>query len=262
MGFLQIVCIFSWICKNNDLLYIPMVSQVKIENILFLDIETVPAYPAYDQVPERFRLLWDKKATYLTRETGDPASLYQRAGIYAEFGRIICISTGMIVLQEGKRDMRMKSFFHPIERDLLGAFADLLTRLLQKKDYVLCAHNGKEFDFPYIARRMLINGIPVPEVLDIAGKRPWEVKHLDTLELWKFGDYKHYTSLELLASVLGLESPKSDIDGSQVAQVYWYDQDIGRIVEYCRRDVITIAQIMLRYKGEAQLRQEEITVLD
>jgi hypothetical protein len=239
-----------------------MVEQIKIGNILFLDIETVPAYPSLEKVPEPLRALWEKKSVYMRKEAETPESLYPRAGIYAEFGRIICISTGMIGIQDDKRVFRLKSFFAEDEKELLEAFADLVTRLSQKREIDLCAHNGKEFDFPYIARRMLINGVKLPALFDIAGKRPWEVRHLDTMELWKFGDHKHYTSLELLALVFNLESPKSDIDGSQVALVYWNDKDLKRIVEYCHRDVITIAQLMLRYKGEEPMTPEDIIILD
>jgi DNA polymerase elongation subunit (family B) len=239
-----------------------MIEQIKIGNILFIDIETVPAYPAYEQVPEPFRTLWEKKSYYLKKEAETPENLYPRAGIYAEFGRIICISTGMIGTLDGKRVFRLKSFFAEEEKELLAAFADLVTKLCLKREIELCAHNGKEFDFPFIARRMLIQGVKLPSLFDVSGKKPWEVRHLDTMELWKFGDHKHYTSLELLASVFNIESPKMDIDGSEVAGVYWNQNDLKRIVDYCRRDVITIAQLMLRYKGEPLLDPESIMVLD
>ena len=239
-----------------------MVEQVKIGNILFLDIETVPAYPSLEQVPEPYRMLWEKKAAYLKKESDNPEAMYERAGIFAEFGRIICISTGMIGIQDEKRVFRLKSFYGDDEKELLDAFADVVTRLCQKREVELCAHNGREFDFPYIARRMLIDGIKLPALFDIAGKRPWEVKHIDTLELWKFGDHKHYTSLDLLAYLFNLESPKTDIDGSQVAHVYWHERDMKRIVKYCCRDVITIAQLVLRFKGEEMLKQEDIIFLD
>jgi hypothetical protein len=165
-------------------------------------------------------------------------------------------------MQDDKRVFRLKSFFAESEKTLLEEFADLITRLSQKREIELCAHNGKEFDFPYMARRMLINNVKLPALLDVAGKKPWEVKHLDTLDLWKFGDHKHYTSLELLALVFNLETPKSDLDGSRVSAVYWHDEDLKRIIEYCRRDVITIAQLMLRFKGEELLGTEDIVVLD
>ncbi|HLO57309.1 MAG TPA: 3'-5' exonuclease [Bacteroidales bacterium] len=240
-----------------------MLDQLKIGNILFLDIETVPAYPVYDDVPERIRTLWEKKASYLKKEeTETPESVYQRAGIYAEFGKIICISTGMIGLLEEKRVLRLKSFFGPDEKVLLAEFADLITRLCQKREIDLCAHNGREFDFPYIARRMVVNGIRLPDLFDNAGKRPWEIRHIDTLELWKFGDHKHYTSLDLLASLFNIESPKTETDGSQVSRIYWQEDNLARIVEYCRRDVITTAQIMLKFKGELLLDPCDILILD
>lgn len=239
-----------------------MLEQVKIGNILFLDIETVPAYPAFQEAPGQIQTLWEKKSMYLKREEETPESLYQRAGIYSEFGRIICISTGMIGVQDDRRVLRVKSFCQPGEKELLESFAGMINRLSRKREIELCAHNGKEFDFPYIARRMVINDIGLPELFDIAGKKPWEIKHLDTLDLWKFGDHKHYTSLNLLAAVFGLESPKTDLDGSQVAHVYWHEQDLVRIVEYCRRDVITTAQIMLKFKGQEILAPEDLIVLD
>jgi len=236
--------------------------QIKTGDILFLDIETVPAFPAYSEVPETVKALWTKKAAYLRKEAETPEELYSRAGIYAEFGRIICISTGMIGKLEEKRVLRLKSFYGEDEKSLLFGFADLLNRLCKKREIDLCAHNGKEFDFPFMSRRMLIHGIRLPAILDIAGKRPWETRFLDTLELWKFGDHKHYTSLELLASVFGLASPKSDMDGSQVAEVFWKDHELSRIVTYCRQDVITVAQLMLKYKGDDVLKDEDIIVLD
>jgi len=239
-----------------------MLDHLKIGNILFLDIETVPAFPSFEEVPENFRLFWEKKANFMKKESETPKELYSRAGIYAEFGKIICISTGMIGIQEDKRLLRIKSFYAEDEHTLLADFADLVTRMFQKKEIDLCAHNGKEFDFPFIARRMLIQGVTLPALFEVAGKRPWEVRHLDTMELWKFGDHKHYTSLDLLTALLGIQSPKSDIDGSQVAEVYWKENDLKRIVEYCRRDVIAIAQLMLAYKGESLLNPGDIIILD
>jgi 3'-5' exonuclease len=239
-----------------------MIDHIKIGNVLFLDIETVPAYATYEEVPSHFKALWERKAAHIKKDVETPEELYQRAGIYAEFGRIICVSTGMLGLQDDKRVFRLKSFYADNEKDLLADLADLLTRICQKREIDLCAHNGKEFDFPYIARRMLINGISLPAILDTSGKKPWETKFLDTLELWKFGDHKHYTSLDLLTAIFGIESPKSDIDGSQVASVYWNDKNLIRIVEYCRRDVIAIAMLLLKFKGEGMLKPEDIVVLD
>jgi 3'-5' exonuclease len=250
------------ICKNSDSYHIPMLDQLKIGNILFLDIETVPAHPSWHDLPDKIKVLWDKKVSHLKKGDETSEELYARAGIFAEFGRIICICTGMIVTQDERRVFRLKSFFAGDEQTLLTQFADLVSKLSQKREIDLCAHNGKEFDFPYISRRMLINRVKLPSLFDTAGKRPWETRHIDTLELWKFGDYKHYTSLDLLTTIFDIDSPKSDIDGSQVARVYWQENDLARIVEYCRRDVVALAQLMLRYKGDDLLKPDDIIILD
>jgi len=220
---------------------------INIEDILFLDIETVPATPDYESLDDTMKVLWDKKAELIGKNDPDqtPSELYNRAGIYAEFGKIVCISCGFL---RGST-FRVKSYSGDHEEDILKNFASLLTRSYSLDKYRLCAHNGKEFDFPYISRRMLINGIKIPPILDMAGKKPWEVQHLDTMELWKFGDYKHYTSLELLAAIFGIPTPKDDIDGSQVADVYWKEKDLKRIVTYCEKDVLTTAQLLRRYIG-------------
>jgi uncharacterized protein YprB with RNaseH-like and TPR domain len=235
-----------------------MLEQVKKENVLFLDIETVPQYPEYAAVPEHFRKLWDVKATRLaTKEEDTPEKLYERAGIYAEFGKIICISAGFI----NGGTLRIKSYAGKDEAQLLTQFAELLNSRYNKPEFLLCAHNGKEFDFPFIARRMLINGIRIPAILDIAGRKPWEVQHLDTMELWKFGDYKSYTSLALLTAVFGIPTPKDDIDGSQVGHVFWKDDNIERIVEYCQKDVVAIVQLLLKYKGENLIPPDMVLII-
>ncbi|MDR0714502.1 MAG: ribonuclease H-like domain-containing protein [Bacteroidales bacterium] len=226
-----------------------MLDHIRLENILFLDIETVPQYPAFEQADETVRQLWEKKAAFLVKDGETPAEIYQQAGIYAEFGKIICISAGFLYPQGGEWYFRIRSCFSEDEAALLNDFLILLTRFEQQYNIQLCAHNGKEFDFPYIARRILINGLRLPNVLDIAGKKPWEVAFLDTMGLWCFGDRKNATSLKLLAHVFGIPSPKDDIDGSQVADVFWKEKDLARIVRYCEKDVATIAQLLLRYKG-------------
>lgn len=225
-----------------------MLNDIKPEDILFLDIETVPQFTEYAQLPDGYKKLWDKKAQTLIKESDTPETIYNRAGIYAEFGKIICISVGFVVNKKGVRHFRVKSFYGDDEKLLLEDFAQMLNRFSKRPAANLCAHNGKEFDFPYIARRMLINGVEIPDILDVAGKKPWEVKTLDTMELWKFGDYKHYTSLNLLTFVFNIPSPKDDIDGSQVAECY-YNGELERIVTYCEKDVLAVAQLLLRYKG-------------
>lgn len=235
-----------------------MLDDYKLENILFLDIETVPAYADFDDVPEVFQKLWNKKSSNFRNDEESASDVYQRAGIYAEFGKVVCISCGILVLRDQKKFFRLKSFYGDDEKQILQGFNGMLQKFASNRKAQLCAHNGKEFDFPFLARRMLVNRIALPEILDIAGKKPWEVNFLDTLELWKFGDYKHYTSLELLTNLFGIPSPKDDIDGSQVADVYYKEKDIGRIAAYCEKDVVALTQLFLSYKGESLIEDENI----
>lgn len=240
-----------------------MLNNINPENILFLDIETVPQCCHYNELEERTKELWDKKASSFRRDITDetPADLYERAGIYAEFGKIICISVGYIRKEDQEQVLRVKSFYGDDEKKLLSDFIQLMDAYYSKGDSLLCAHNGKEFDFPYIARRILINGLKIPTLLNIAGKKPWEVALLDTMDLWRFGDYKSYTSLNLLASVFNIPTPKGDIDGSMVSKVYWEDKNLERIVSYCKRDVVTIVQIFLKFKGLPLIDEKKIYFL-
>lgn len=234
-----------------------MLNHLSDYQLLYLDIETVSAYPSYFDMPERIRLLWDKKAKTLNYK-GDqkPMELFNRAGIYAEFGKIVCISVGYVV--KGSHRLRIKSYYSDDEAKLLLEFGELLNQHFNSPKHLMVAHNGKEFDFPYIARRMLIHGIELPSLLDIAGKKPWEIRHLDTLELWKFGDYKHFTSLDLLTAIFDIPSPKADINGSQVNEVYWRGNDLQRIAEYCQNDVLAIVQLLNRYRGQELFLEENI----
>ncbi|MFB0942924.1 MAG: 3'-5' exonuclease, partial [Patiriisocius sp.] len=216
-----------------------MIKRIKLEHILFLDIETVPQFADYDSLENPTKLLWEAKTNYQRKENFTPKEFYDRAGIWAEFGKIICISVGYFKQKEDPRNFRVTSFYGE-EGDILKDFKNLLETHFNKSNHLLCAHNGKEFDFPYIARRMVILGIDLPEKLNLFGKKPWEVPHLDTLELWKFGDYKTFTSLSLMAHVLGIPSPKNDISGEQVRDVFYKEKDIDRIVAYCEKDTVTV----------------------
>jgi 3'-5' exonuclease len=227
-----------------------MLEHLKLEKILFLDIETVPVVNDFEKLSPEFKELWEKKSTQFRKEGQTAAEAFERAGIYAEFGKIICISFGMVHFKENSRNTRIKSIAGDIEKDILIEFSSLLEKLNTSKDILLCAHNGKEFDFPFLSRRMLINGVRLPSLLDVSGRKPWETSFLDTMELWKFGDYKNYTSLNLLTHLFGIPSPKTDIDGSQVASVYYKDHDIDRISRYCKNDVLAIIQLFLKYRGE------------
>ena len=233
---------------------------ISIEHILFLDIETVPQSHSYEALDPEVQQLWSDKTRYQRREDITAEDFYERAGIWAEFGKIICISVGYFNFTSGQRRFRVRSFVGE-EPEILSAFCALINTHFGRTKNLLCAHNGKEFDFPYIARRLLINGMPLPDKLNLFGKKPWEVPHLDTMELWKFGDYKHYTSLKLMSHVLGIPSPKEDIDGSMVRHVYYMDKDLDRIIKYCEQDVITVAQIFLRLRNEGLLNADEITLV-
>ncbi|WP_340064373.1 3'-5' exonuclease [Ascidiimonas aurantiaca] len=235
-----------------------MIHKLQLENILFIDIETVPQNTDFAELDEVTKDLWDAKSQYQRKDEYTAAEFYDRAGIWAEFGKIICISAGYFVPKKHSRSFRVTTF-HGEEAILLSEFKNLLETHFHRHNHLLCAHNGKEFDFPYIARRMIIHGMPLPSKLNLFGKKPWEVPHLDTMELWKFGDYKHYTSLKLLTHILGIPSPKEDIDGSEVRDVYYNDNDIDRIIDYCERDTIAVAQILLRLRGDALLNEDEIT---
>ncbi len=241
-----------------------MLDNIKPEDVLFIDIETVPAVPSYDMLESAMQLLWDKKSKQFKTPEQTSEEVYERAGIYSEFGKIICISVGLIK-EKNPFSFRLKSFFGDDEKKVLTDFSVMLEKYSKNnKEVVLCAHNGKEFDFPYIARRMIINGIIIPEILDNAGKKPWEIKLLDTMDLWKFGDYKNYASLDLLTTILGIPTPKDDIDGSMVAGIYYNEKDLLRIVKYCEKDVLAIAQVLLRYMylpGISSDRIESVTFL-
>lgn len=234
-----------------------MISKLHLENILFLDIETVPETQYFSDLNETKQDLWEQKSRYQRKDDFTAEEFYDRAGIWAEFGKIVCISVGYFAHQGETRIFRVTSFYGD-EVKILKDFKNLLMSHFNQTKHLLCAHNGKEFDFPYIARRMIIHNIELPYKLNLFGKKPWEVPHLDTLELWKFGDYKTYTSLKLLTNVLGIPSPKDDIDGSEVCKVYYEDNDIDRIIVYCEKDTIAVAQIFLRLRGDELLNDNEI----
>ena len=235
-----------------------MLENIRVEDVMFLDIETVPESASYELLNPAMQSLWDKKSRQFRSPEQTASDVYERAGIYSEFGKIICISAGLI-REKNPYSLRLKSFYGKEEKALLSGFSDMLTKFTKNNQgSLICAHNGKEFDFPYIARRMIINGLVIPEILDNAGKKPWEIKLLDTMDLWKFGDYKNYTSLDLLTSVLGIPTPKDDIDGSKVAGIFYIENDIERIVRYCEKDVLAIARILLRFMNLPGIDEDNI----
>jgi len=221
-----------------------------LRDILFLDIETVACESAFDDLDERLKVQWSRKANVLRRtsDQSDEALFKDRAGIHAEFGKIICIAVARFVESDsGEPVLRTRAYASDDEKELLTTFKNMVEKL-DPNTLKLCAHNGKEFDFPYLCRRMLINGINLPAALNISGRKPWEIPHLDTMEMWKFGDFKHYTSLDLLAAIFEIPTSKTDIDGSQVNAVYYETGDLNRIKEYCLRDVVVLAKLFLKLK--------------
>lgn len=237
--------------------------KLALENILVLDIETVRGTATYDELPDRLKAQWDRKSNFIDRD-GDqtPTETYEdRGGIYAEFGKVITISAGFFTKADGEWHFRVRALANEEEGTLLSDFCDLLNKFDQSK-LILCAHNGKEFDFPYLSRRMLVNGVPLPPVLNISGKKPWEVNFLDTMELWKFGDRKNFTSLELLTTIFDIPSSKSDIDGSQVGAAYYENGALDQIAAYCSQDVIVTAQLLLRLNQMPILPENNIHIIN
>lgn len=232
--------------------------KVQLEKILFLDIETVAQSKHFEELDETTKKLYLDKNRYIIERDGlTDEQAYEKAGVFAEFGKIVCISVGFV--QDGmEKKIRLKSFYGDDEKQLLLKFADLLNSHYNSVQHILCGHNAKEFDFPFIARRMLIHGIDLPGILDIAGKKPWEISHLDTMELWKFGDYKHYTSLSLLCHIFNVPTPKDDISGADVGRVYYEEDDLERIVVYCQKDVVALIQLFLRFRNEALVEEHNI----
>lgn len=226
----------------------------KIINILFLDIETVPVAYHYHELAPAAKELWDKKWAF--KKESDPAELYEKAGIHAEFSKIVCIGLGYYAYS----DFRVKAIAGDNEEELLNEFVKIVNQFFNKEENVFCAHNGKEFDYPFLSRRMLVNGVQFPKNFQLQGLKPWEVKHLDTMEMWRFGDMKNFTSLSLLAHAFGLPSPKDEMDGSQVAKVYYEEKNLDKIKEYCIKDVVTLARIYQKFTGQAPVKDEDIIV--
>jgi len=234
--------------------------KLNIDKILFLDIETVPEVYKFSELDKKTGELYLQKNRYLIeRDNLGNDEIYERAGVFAEFGKIVCISVGVVRTNSlGEKTMTMKSYTSHDEHKLLTEFGEMLSKSYNSANHSLCGHNAKEFDFPFIARRMLINGIDIPNILDIAGKKPWEVNLLDTMELWKFGDYKHYTSIALLCHIFKVPTPKDDISGADVARVYYEEEDLPRITTYCEKDVIALIQLFLKFRNEGLIKEKNI----
>lgn len=225
--------------------------------ILFIDIETVPQAQSFNDLTEKEQLLWQHKASYLTKNEESVEDIYQRAGIYAEFGKIVVISLGWMYGYEEDRKLRLTTITNDEEAELLQELIEILKKV-DDTNARICGHNIKEFDIPYICRRILINGLKLPSILDVSSMKPWQTPYLDTLEMWKFGDRKHYTKLDLLAHIFDLPTSKDDIDGSQVYEVYYKEGNLKRIAEYCEKDVVLTCQLYLKMNSQPTLQEKQI----
>ena len=240
-----------------------MLPNVALDQLLLLDIETTPAMADFSELPEQVQGLWLEKISKTLPDSADGTGDYaNKAGIFAEFGKVICISAGFFTLENDHYQLRIKSFYDDDERVVLGGFLELVNKFYAKHPrFQFAGHNIKEFDIPYICRRSVIHQLSLPQPLLLHGFKPWEIPMLDTMQLWRFGDYKSYTSLKLLTTILGIPTPKDDIDGSMVASVYWKEKDLPRIATYCQKDVAAVAQLMLRFKGVPLLKEEEVVIV-
>lgn len=236
--------------------------MIDIKNTLIIDIETASISENYNDLDERLKKQWDRKAAFLKNEEQLPNDelFFERAGIYAEFGKVICIAAGFFIrTKSGEMGLRIKAYTGKNESDILSRFKELINHKLDGENLILCAHNGKEFDFPYLCRRYLINEIEIPTALQIRGKKPWEINHLDTMEMWKFGDRRNYSSLDLLAALFGIDSSKRNIDGSMVNKVYYKDKNIDEIEVYCKQDVCVTANLLLKLNLLPAIPEKNIT---
>jgi predicted PolB exonuclease-like 3'-5' exonuclease len=235
--------------------------NIQLNNLLIIDIETVSEKNIFENLDEHWQQLWEEKVKKTLPENTTVGELYeQRAGVMAEFSKIVCISIGYFKKEVGWQ-LRIKSFHGHDEKELLQNFIDTINQMAAvNKNWSFTGHNIKEFDIPFLCRRMLINNLSIPTYLDFQNMKPWETNIVDTFQYWRFGDYKNFTSLNLLAVSLGIPSPKDDIDGSMVGKVYWQEKDINRIATYCQKDVVTVANIILRFKNMPLLAEEQVII--
>ncbi len=240
-----------------------MLSHISLNSLLFIDIETTSNKSDFKELSSELQILWSEKISKTEPENRDLSGTYsERAALFAEFGRIVCISVGYFPSGE-RQKFRVKSFAGADEKAVLSGFFGAVSGF-EKSMYTLkfCGHNIQEFDIPYICRRALIHALPLPNVLQISGKKPWEMPVVDTMQLWRFGAYRDYISLRLLTGILDISTPKDDIDGSQVGEVFWHEKDIQRIATYCQKDVIAVAQLMLRFKIKPLLEDQNIEIVE
>ena len=238
--------------------------NISLFNLFLIDIETVPCFQRFELLSDDYKILWADKISKTVPENLSPEDSYLlRAGILAEFGKIVCISAGYFYQNTNNETcIKVKSIYGDDEKEILHNFIQIVNSFHRlNKGFQFAGHNIKEFDIPYICRRMLINNIPLPSYLQIHGAKPWEIEMVDTLQWWKFGDYKNYISLNLLANVLNIPTSKGDMDGSKVREVYYEEKNLERISTYCEKDVIVAANVILRFKNLPLLSDEYIQIV-
>jgi|SRR5215471_526200 len=238
-------------------------NEPSLYDLIMIDIETVPQYPHYSLLNDHWKRLWCDKISKTMPENFSPEESYtQKAGILAEFGKVVCICIGYFSQDENKElSLRIKSIYDDVEKNILSSLIDLLDKICKHNSkFVFAGHNIREFDIPYLCRRIIINGLQLPGCLQLHGAKPWDVNMVDTLQWWKFGDYKNYISLDLLANVLEVPTSKTDMDGSKVQKVYYEERDLMRIAEYCRRDVLVVANVILKFKNLSLIKEENVVI--
>lgn len=247
-----------------------ILQNIRLEDFIFFDIETAPLTENLAELPEELQKLWiEKEGKAMARESeqsGEPVDpqhwYFNKAGLMAEYGRVVCIAVGFFHRGNDGLTFRVKTIGYPDEELVLEDFANLLdARFADLGRFRLCGHNIKNFDVPFLARRMLVNGVKLPAMLDTAGLKPWEMPYMDTMELWRFGDFRHYSSLKLLTAMFGIPTPKDDISGSDVGRVFWQDADLDRICEYCAKDVVAVGRLIQRWKGEKFVDDDQVKIV-
>lgn len=226
-----------------------MIKKEDLNNLLYFDVETAGKYESYEDLAlqnPRLAKLWEKRAKYFRANTlgmeemGDSEIYSQKSGLEPEFGRVVCVSFGV---WDGENH-RLTSFYGDNEQEILEKTAKIFSNAVSK-GMKICGHNIKMFDVPFLGKKMIFSGIDVPQNLLLWDKKPWEVPILDTAEFFSFGSWSHkFLGLDLLACSLGIESPKEDIDGSQVHNTFWGEKNYERIMEYCEKDVLTVMDVL------------------
>lgn len=242
----------------------------------FVDTETIPGYKDFNDMPEELARMYERKFGHeLANNDPDKFDNFEdhyraRAALYPEFGKIVCLVIGVIFVDDKDKQekLKLKTLCGRHEDKLLAEAAPIIDKFDS-----LVGHNSKEFDFPYLCKRFYVHGIQLPQILNIAGKKPWEVSLIDTMELWRFGSFKGSTSLELFAHCLGLPSPKQDMTGADVAKVYYEMFDhmkdgelpfeaesaaIQKIGKYCQGDVVTLANCYRKLKYQSVIASENV----